>query len=75
MPNGLCFSPDESRLYINDTPRGHIKVFDVLPDGGLANGRLFFEGIISETVAGKPALTVLEACGLRPPHLEAAHAL
>ena len=54
MPNGLCFSPDESRLYINDTPRGHIKVFDVLPDGGLANGRLFFEGIISETVAGKP---------------------
>ena len=21
MPNGLCFSPDESLLYINDTPR------------------------------------------------------
>ena len=29
MPNGLCFSPDESLLYINDTPRAHIKVFDV----------------------------------------------
>jgi len=54
MPNGLCFAPDESRLYINDTPRGHIKVFDVLPDGGLTHGRLFFEGIISETVGGKP---------------------
>jgi len=54
MPNGLCFSLDESRLYINDTPRGHIKVFDVLPDGELTNGRLFFEGIISETVGGKP---------------------
>ena len=45
MPNGLCFSPDESLLYVNDTARAHIKVFDVLPDGGLAHGRMFFEGI------------------------------
>ena len=45
MPNGLCFSPDESLLYINDTPRAHIKVFDVNADGTLANGRMFFEGI------------------------------
>ena len=45
MPNGLCFSPDESLLYINDTPRAHIKVFDVHADGTLANGRLFFDGI------------------------------
>ena len=45
MPNGLCFSPDESRLYINDTPRAHIKVFDVARDGSLANGRMFFEGV------------------------------
>src|SRR5438552_10263253 len=45
MPNGLCFSPDESLLYINDTPRALIKVFDVAADGSLANGRLFFEGI------------------------------
>jgi len=45
MPNGLCFSPDESLLYINDTARAHIKVFDVRPDGSLANGRLFAENI------------------------------
>lgn len=45
MPNGLCFSPDESLLYINDTPRAHIKVFDARPDGSLANGRMFFEGV------------------------------
>ena len=45
MPNGLCFSPDESLLYINDTPRAHIKVFDVGADGTLANGRMFFEGV------------------------------
>ncbi len=45
MPNGVCFSPDESLLYINDTPRAHIKVYDVNDDGTLANGRMFFEGI------------------------------
>ncbi len=42
-PNGLCFSPDESLLYINDTPRRHIRVFDVEPDGTISNGRLFAE--------------------------------
>jgi gluconolactonase len=45
MPNGLCFSPDESLLYVNDTSRAHVKVFDVNADGTLANGRLFFAGI------------------------------
>jgi gluconolactonase len=45
MPNGLCFSPDESLMYINDTPRAHIKVFDVAADGSLSDGRMFFEGI------------------------------
>jgi gluconolactonase len=45
MPNGVCFSPDESLLYVNDTPRAHIKVYDVAADGTLSNGRMFFEGI------------------------------
>lgn len=40
-PNGLCFSPDERLLYVNDTARAHIRVFDVLPGGALANGRLW----------------------------------
>jgi gluconolactonase len=44
-PNGLCFSPDESLLYINDTPKAHIRVFDVASDGTIANGRVFAEGI------------------------------
>ena len=42
-PNGLCFSPDESILYINDTERMHIRVFDVQADGTIANGRMFAE--------------------------------
>ena len=45
MPNGLCFSPDESLLYVNDSTRAHIKVFDVGGDGSLSNGRLFAENI------------------------------
>ena len=40
-PNGLCFSPDESILYINDTERMHIRAFDVQADGTIANGRVF----------------------------------
>ncbi|HTV90796.1 MAG TPA: SMP-30/gluconolactonase/LRE family protein [Stellaceae bacterium] len=33
LPNGLAFSPDERLLYINDTRRGHIRVFELLPSG------------------------------------------
>lgn len=42
MPNGLCFSPDESRLYVADSgkPR-HIRVFDVQANGTVTNGRVF----------------------------------
>jgi gluconolactonase len=40
-PNGLCFSLDQSRLYINDTDRHHIRVFDVTAAGSLENGQLF----------------------------------
>jgi len=36
LPNGLAFSPDESVLYINDTRRGLIRAFDMLPNGTLA---------------------------------------
>ena len=41
-PNGLCFSPDESILYVADsgTPK-HILAFDVNDDGTLSNSRVF----------------------------------
>jgi gluconolactonase len=50
QPNGVCLSPDESLLYINDSPRAWIKVYDVGSDGTLSNGRMFFEGIGSGVV-------------------------
>jgi gluconolactonase len=42
MPNGLCFSPDEKKLYVADSgkPR-HIRVFDVQSDGTLKGGTVF----------------------------------
>jgi gluconolactonase len=45
MPNGLCFSPDESLLYVNDTDGACFRVFDVNADGTLANGRMFKDEI------------------------------
>lgn len=48
QPNGLCFSPDETLLYVADSgashkpdaPR-HIRVFDVKDGKQLTNGRVF----------------------------------
>lgn len=51
-PNGLCFSPDETLLYVNDSRRQHIKVFDVQHDGTLTNSRIFAE---LDTTLGKGA--------------------
>jgi gluconolactonase len=45
QPNGLCLSPDESLLYVDDTVRAHIRVFDVGAGYELSNGRVFAEAI------------------------------
>lgn len=49
-PNGLCFSPDYSKLYITDTGVSHkpghpreIVVFDVEADARLVNKRPFYD--------------------------------
>lgn len=41
QPNGLCMSQDETRLFINDSPAGHIRVFDVQDDGSLSGGKVW----------------------------------
>ena len=41
-PNGLCFSPDESKLYVADSGRPrHIRVFEVKSDGTVSAGKVF----------------------------------
>src|SRR5437899_6108701 len=54
QPNGLCFSPDERILYVNDTVQALIRAFDVGADGSLANPRVFASGIRSELEPGLP---------------------
>src|SRR6185437_10415029 len=50
QPNGLCFSPDEKRLYVIDTGvtdggPAHIRAFDVdVPSGRVSNGKIFADG-------------------------------
>ncbi|MEC9434687.1 MAG: SMP-30/gluconolactonase/LRE family protein [Pseudomonadota bacterium] len=41
QPNGLCFSPDEAWLYVDDTVAGTIRRFAVGADGTLGPGELF----------------------------------
>jgi gluconolactonase len=41
QPNGLAFSPDGKRLYIDDTKRREIRVYYVGAKGELTNGRIF----------------------------------
>jgi gluconolactonase len=47
-PNGLCFTPDEKRLWVVDSraqPNPLIRIYDVAGDGTkLANGRVFHDG-------------------------------
>jgi len=44
QPNGLAFSPDGKRLYVDDDgEQKNIRVYDVAVDGSLANGRVFGE--------------------------------
>ncbi|MEZ4726115.1 MAG: SMP-30/gluconolactonase/LRE family protein [Caldilineaceae bacterium] len=51
LPNGLCFSLDEQRLFVNDTRQQHIRVFDVTADGILAHGRIW-----AETTGAEPGV-------------------
>ena len=53
QPNGLCFSPDERLLYVNDTEQANIRVFDVV-DSALTNMRVFASGITDPGKTGAP---------------------
>jgi sugar lactone lactonase YvrE len=51
-PNGLAFSPDQTLLYIDDTARGHIRVFTMTVDRQLSEDRVFAE--LSGPERGRP---------------------
>ncbi len=41
QPNGLAFSPDGKKFYVDDSEQRNIRVYDVAADGTLSNGRIF----------------------------------
>jgi len=43
QPNGLAFSPDGKRFYVDDDEQRNIHVYEVGRDGTLSNGRVFGE--------------------------------
>jgi gluconolactonase len=43
QPNGLCLSLDEKRLFVNDSPRRHIRVFDIEENDTLTGGAVWAE--------------------------------
>lgn len=43
QPNGLAFSPDGKRLYVDDSEQRNIRVYNVDSHGALTNGRIFGE--------------------------------
>ena len=63
QPNGLCFSPDETKLYINDTTAALIRVFEVRSDGSLDAGRVFASGIKDPLRPGVPDGMKCDASG------------
>ncbi len=63
QPNGLCFCPDESKIYINDTEQANIRVYDVQADGTLKNGRIFASGLRDSLQSGVPDGMKCDALG------------
>jgi len=57
FPNGIAFSPDEKTLYVSNSNPKHAvwMAYDVLDDGSVANGRIFFDAT-DFVVAGKKGL-------------------
>ena len=45
FPNGMAVTPDNSRLIVSESFAGRLTAFDIAADGGLANRRVWAEGI------------------------------
>lgn len=41
QPNGLAFSPDGKKLYVDDSEQRNLRVYDFHSDGSISNGRIF----------------------------------
>lgn len=73
-PNGVVLSPDEKTLYVADHGASTIWAYDVQPDGGVENGRVFarppgapdglaVDGVGNLFVAAGLGITILDPAG------------
>jgi gluconolactonase len=54
-PNGLCFSPDERWLYVNDTEDMKVHRYRITSQGGVADGEVFLDqGVRFDADVGFP---------------------
>ena len=63
-PNGVQLSRDDKTLYVNDTGGIHAYAFDVLPDGRLANRRVFATYVGRDRTIPADAAPISNADGL-----------
>ena len=54
QPNGLCLSPCEKFMWVNDSDQMNIRFFDIGEDGRLMNARMFASGIKEDARDGMP---------------------
>ena len=53
-PNGIALSRDEKKLYVANSDTNRIwMVYDMKPDGGITNGKIFYDAS-ADTLKGKP---------------------
>lgn len=45
FPNGMIITPDDQTLIISESFAGQLTAFDIAPDGGLSNRRVFAKGL------------------------------
>jgi len=45
FPNGMVITPDNRTLIISESFAGRLTAFDIAPDGGLSNRRVFADGL------------------------------
>jgi gluconolactonase len=58
-PNGLAFSPDEKKLYVNNSrPEKLWMVYDVKADGALANGKVFADMTKDPAMGGPDGMKI-----------------
>ncbi len=66
-PNGIAFSPDERTLYVanSDPERAIWMAYEVMPNGAITNGRVFFDAtpLVEQGLRGLPDGLKVDARG------------